>query len=48
MQQVISAIIKKFGSRYDFRGLTEEVEEPISHPTVIDYLRLMEDNFLVQ
>nr|QNO54030.1 hypothetical protein KFAGBJAM_00011 [Methanosarcinales archaeon ANME-1 ERB6] len=47
MQQVISAIIKKFGSRYDFRGLTEEIEEPISHPTVIDYLRLMEDNFLV-
>lgn len=47
MQQVISAILKKFGSRYDFRGLTEEVEEPISHPTVIDYLRLMEDNFLV-
>lgn len=48
MQQVVSAILKKFGSRYDFRGLTEEIEEPISHPTVIDYLRLMEDNFLIQ
>ncbi|MEA2033386.1 MAG: DUF4143 domain-containing protein, partial [Euryarchaeota archaeon] len=32
----------------DFRGLAEEIEEPISHPTVIDYLRLMEDNFLIQ
>jgi hypothetical protein len=47
MQQVISAVLKKFGSRYDFRGLTEEIEEPISHPTIIDYLRLMEDNFLI-
>jgi predicted AAA+ superfamily ATPase len=37
-----------FGSRSDFRGLADEIEEPISHPTVIDYLRLMEDNFLVQ
>ena len=48
MQQVVSAIIKIFGSRSDFRGLAEEIEEPISHPTVIDYLRLMEDNFLIQ
>lgn len=47
MQQVISGIIKKFGSRYDFRGLTEEIEEPISHPTIADYLRLLEDNFLI-
>jgi hypothetical protein len=48
MQQVVTAILKKFGSRYDFRGLTEEIEEPVSHPTIIDYLRLMEDNFLIQ
>jgi predicted AAA+ superfamily ATPase len=39
--------LKKFGSRYDFRGLAEEIEEPVSHPTVIDYVRLMEDNFLL-
>ena len=48
MQQVLTAILKKFGSRYDFRGLAEEIEEPVSHPTVIDYVRLMEDNFLIQ
>ena len=47
MQQLISAIIKKTGSRYDFRGLLQEVEERVSHPTIIDYLRLAEDNFLV-
>jgi predicted AAA+ superfamily ATPase len=47
MQQVLTVILKKFGSRYDFRGLAEEIEEPISHPTVIDYVRLMEDNFLI-
>jgi hypothetical protein len=48
VRQIISGTIKKFGSRYDFRGLTREIEEPISHPTTIDYLRLMEDNFLIQ
>ncbi|MCK4734814.1 MAG: hypothetical protein KAT65_20335 [Methanophagales archaeon] len=47
MQQVLTAILKKFGLRYDFRGLAEEIEELVSHPTVIDYVRLMEDNFLV-
>lgn len=45
-QQILTAIIKKTGSRYNFRAIVEETEG-ISHPTVIDYLQLLEDNFLV-
>lgn len=47
MQQIITAIIKNFGSRYEFGALSKKIEEPITSPTIIDYLRLMEDNFLI-
>lgn len=46
MQQILTAIIKKTGSRYDFRSISEDTEG-VSHPTVIDYLQLLEDNFLI-
>jgi predicted AAA+ superfamily ATPase len=48
MQQVLAAILKRMGSRYDFKSLGEETEEQISHPTILEYLRLLEDNFLIQ
>lgn len=47
MQQILTALVKKAGSRYDFKSIGEETEESISHPTIIDYLQLLEDNFLI-
>jgi hypothetical protein len=47
MQQILTAILKKIGSRYDFKSIGKETEEGVSHPTVIDYLQLLEDNFLI-
>lgn len=47
MQQILTAVAKKVGSRHDFKSIGEETEDGVSHPTVIDYLQLLEDNFLI-
>jgi predicted AAA+ superfamily ATPase len=47
-KQILYAIIKRLGSAYDFRAITKDTEEGISVNTVIDYLRMFEDSFLIK
>lgn len=45
MEEVISGIIKRYGSRYELRRLAEEAGGA-SQPTVMEYLRLLEKSGL--
>jgi predicted AAA+ superfamily ATPase len=36
------------GSSYDFRALTKDTEEGINVNTIIDYLKIFEDSFLIK
>jgi predicted AAA+ superfamily ATPase len=47
-KQVLYALIKRIGSAYDFRALTKDLEEGISVNTIIDYIRVFEDSFLIK
>ncbi len=45
VQQILSEIIKKFGTKFDFKDLSKEVG--ISLPTIHEYINLLEDIFLI-
>jgi predicted AAA+ superfamily ATPase len=47
-KQVLYALIKRIGSAYDFRALTKDLEEGVSVNTIIDYLKVFEDSFLIK
>ena len=47
-KQILNAIVKKLGTAYDFRAISKETEEGISVNTVIDYLELFENSFLIK
>jgi predicted AAA+ superfamily ATPase len=47
-KQIFYAIIKRMGSSYDFRALTKDTEEGINVNTIIDYLKIFEDSFLIK
>lgn len=44
IRQILRAIVKRYGTRYTFSGLSREVER--THITTIDYLEFMEESFI--
>jgi len=46
-RQILLAITKRMGSHYSYSALTRDIAEGISHPTLIDYVSLLEDGFIL-
>jgi predicted AAA+ superfamily ATPase len=47
-KQILNAIVKRLGTAYDFRAISRDTEEGISVDTVINYLELFENSFLIK
>lgn len=47
-KQIFSGVIKRLGSSYDFRTLVKDTVEGIAVNTIIDYLKIFEDSFLIK
>lgn len=46
-RQILAAILKRSGSRYSYNTLSAETEEGVGQPTVVNYVELLADSFVL-
>lgn len=47
-KQVLIGVLRRLGSRYSYTAIGKEVREGIEHSTLISYLNVLENSFIIQ